>query len=249
MIGNSILIGRAFGIPIRLHVLLLILAPVLAMLYSASFLPGLILVIGIFASVALHEIGHSVVAQRKGCHVHEILLSPIGGAAKISNIPTRPMDEFQVAIAGPLVSLALGIFGTLSGFPILIIIGVVNLFLFGFNLLPCFPMDGGRMLRAFLTHKKGRVEGTRVAATVGKYFCILFVIIGLARFNLILAFIGFYIYRAGQAEYRMVMMENQANGFSGFRQEPMDVEVSPPPYSGRHKKESLKERLRHLFRH
>lgn len=249
MIGNTILIGRVFGIPIRVQVLLLILAPVLAMWYSSNLLLGLILVFGIFVSVALHELGHSWVAQRKGCHVIEIVLSPIGGAAKMTNIPKRPMDEFQVAIAGPLVSLALGIIGLFSGIPILTLIGSINLFLFGFNLLPCFPMDGGRILRAFLASKKGRVEGTRIAATIGKFFCALFVIVGLLNARWLLAFIGFYIWQAGQQEYRMVQMEHQANPFTGFSDGNIEVEVSPPPYaSASNKAQTFKEKISALFR-
>jgi Zn-dependent protease len=250
MNGNSILLGRAFGIPIRVQVLLLILLPVLAIWYSPNnLLFGLMLVVGVFASVALHELGHSVVAMRKGCHVQEIVLSPIGGAAKMSNIPSKPMDEFQIAVAGPLVSLCIGLLGINSAYPVLFLVGAINLFLFVFNLLPCFPMDGGRVLRAFLSHKKGRLEATRLAVKIGKYFCILFVVFGLIRFNLLLAFIGFYIYQAGQQEYRMVMMEHQASPFSGYRDGHMDVEVSPPPYSSAGGGfDSVKEKLRGLFR-
>ena len=217
MFNNSILIGRAFGIPIRVHILLVILLPVLATLYSDNFVFGLLLVVGVFTSVALHELGHSVVAMRKGCYVKEIVLSPIGGVAKMSNIPSKPMDEFLIAIAGPAVSLALGLLGIFSISQLFFLLGVINLMLFGFNLLPCFPMDGGRVLRAFLAHRKGRLQATRIAAEVGKYFCILFIIFGVMRLNFLLAFIGFYIYRAGQMEYRMVMMEHQANHFTGQR--------------------------------
>ena len=177
MFNNSILIGRAFGIPIRVHILLVILLPVLATLYSDNFVFGLLLVVGVFTSVALHELGHSVVAMRKGCYVKEIVLSPIGGVAKMSNIPSKPMDEFLIAIAGPAVSLALGLLGIFSISQLFFLLGVINLMLFGFNLLPCFPMDGGRVLRVFLAHKKGRLQATRIAAEVGKYFCILFVIL------------------------------------------------------------------------
>ncbi|HEY5653914.1 MAG TPA: site-2 protease family protein [Pontiella sp.] len=247
---NSILLGRAFGIPIRAHILLVLFLPILAMIYSNSFVIGLVLVIGVFTSVALHELGHSVVAIRKGCHVQEIMLSPIGGVAKISGLPSHPLDEFQIAIAGPAVSLTLGIIGILSGSPLLGVIGVINLFLFGFNLLPCFPMDGGRILRSFLAARRGRVEATRIAIQVGKYFCIFFIISGLLKMQFLLAFIGFYIYQAGQQEYRMVLMEHQATPFSGgFQTGNIDVEVSPPPYEGRRTRdESLAEKLRRLFR-
>lgn len=248
MTGNSILLGRVLGIPIRAHILLVLMLPILAMIYSSSFFLGMLLVIGVFASVALHELGHSVVAMRKGCHVQEIVLSPIGGAARMSQIPTKPMDEFQIAIAGPAVSLALGVAGLFSGIPLLRVLGIINLFLFGFNLLPCFPMDGGRVLRAFLASRKGRVEATRQAVQVGKYFCIFFVVVGLLQLRFLLAFIGFYIWQAGQQEYRMVLLEHQASHFSGHREGFLDVEVSPPPYAAAGGKEAWVERLRRLFR-
>lgn len=250
MSNNSIQIGRAFGIPIRVHILLIILLPVLATLYSSDLLFGLMLVIGVFTSVALHELGHSVVAMKKGCHVSEIVLTPIGGVAKMMNLPNRPMDEFLIAIAGPAVSLILGLIGIFIHIPLLFVLGAINLVLFGFNLLPCFPMDGGRVLRAALASRKGRLEATRIAATVGKYFCILFVIVGLMRFNFILAFIGFYIYQAGQQEYRMVRMQHQAIRASGWNNDSqMDVEVSPPPYAMKGSGgESIADKLRNLFR-
>jgi len=172
---NSILIARIFGIPIRVHILLVILLPVMAMMYSTSFLYGLFLVVGVFTSVGLHELGHSYVAMRKGCYVREIILTPIGGMAKMANIPSKPMDEFQMAIAGPLVSLALAML--LIRIPLFYWVGVINAGLFLFNLLPAFPMDGGRILRAYLASKKGRLEATRISTKIGKYFCIFFVIL------------------------------------------------------------------------
>ncbi len=249
MLNHSILIGRILGIPIRVHILLLILLPVLATLYSSNFMFGLLLVIGVFTSVALHELGHSWVAMRKGCHVQEIVLTPIGGVARMSHIPSKPMDEFLIAIGGPLVSLALGILGVFSISELFFVLGAINLMLFGFNLLPCFPMDGGRVLRAYLAHRKGRLQATRIAAEVGKYFCILFIIFGVMRLNFFLAFIGFYIYRAGQMEYRMVLMENQTNRFSGHREGHIEVEISPPPYAESERGlGTLKKKLRNLFR-
>jgi Zn-dependent protease len=263
MNGNSILLGRVFGIPIRAHILLLIALPFIMNWFSEpSGLMRLIGAIGLFASVALHELGHSVVAQAKGGHILEIVLYPFGGAAKISNIPVKPLDEILVALAGPAVSLLLGIIGIILGIrilyaypdinynPLILELGIINMVLFVFNLFPVFPMDGGRVLRATLATKKSRVEATRIAATIGKYFCIFFVVYGLLKMNFFLAFIGGYIYFAGQAEYRQVAMEQQAGRFSGFRGEDIDVEVSPPPYaagSGSHKA-PLIEQLRGLFR-
>ena len=258
MINNAVSIGSVFGIPIRLHISLLIVVVLLSIFSGAGLLAILILSVGIFGSVALHELGHSVVARAKGGYIHEIVLYPFGGAAKISNIPKRPIDEIMVALAGPAVSLALALI--FRQFELLRFLGYLNGMLFFFNVLPVFPMDGGRVLRAALAIKRSRVEATRIAVTVGKYFCGLFIIVGLFGMpyrildligpfepNFMLAFIGFYIYRAGQMEYRMVMMEHQANPFNGHRDGQIDVEVSPPPYS-RSEGGSIGTKLRNLFR-
>jgi len=276
MNGNSILLGRVAGIPIRAHILLLLALPfMMTWFITPNPLMRLLGAVGVFASVALHELGHSVVAQKKGSYIQEIVLYPFGGAAKISNIPSKPMDEILVALAGPAVSLSLGLLGILVGmklymrqpqdypYPLSLQLGVINLALFMFNLLPVFPMDGGRVLRAAIAMRKSRVEATRIAATVGKYFCLVFVVVGLfglpvrlfgfigpLRPSLVLAFIGGYIYFVGQAEYRQVVLEHQARHFSGFRENKIDVEVSPPPYAtGSRGGESLLDKLRRLFHH
>ena len=252
MVNNALSIGAVAGIPIRLHISLLIAVGLLAIYSGAGLLAVLILATGIFGSVALHELGHSFVARAKGAYIHEIVLYPFGGAAKISNIPKRPMDEILVALAGPAVSLVLAIIFSL--FEATHFLGYLNKMLFFFNIMPVFPMDGGRVLRAILATRKSRTAATRIAATVGKYFCGLFVwtgIFGLGPIqpSLMLAFIGFYIYRAGQMEYRMVMAENQATDFRVHRAEKINVEVSPPPYAGNgNGLDDLKEKLRNLFR-
>ncbi|MEA2068140.1 MAG: site-2 protease family protein, partial [Verrucomicrobiota bacterium] len=260
MVNNALSIGSVLGIPIRLHVSLLIAILVLSLFSGAGLLAILILAVGIFGSVALHELGHSVVARAKGGYIHEIVLYPFGGAAKISNIPKRPIDEILVALAGPAVSLALAVF--FRQFELTYFLGYLNTMLFFFNILPVFPMDGGRVLRAGLTMRHGRLVATRMAATVGKYFCGLFVLIGLfglpvqllgvigpLKPSLMLAFIGGYIYFAGQAEYRMVMMEHQATHFSGHREGDIDVEVSPPPYATRGSSaDGFMEKLKKMFR-
>ncbi|HEY5621355.1 MAG TPA: M50 family metallopeptidase, partial [Pontiella sp.] len=109
MVNNALSIGSVLGIPIRLHISLLIAVILLSLFSGANLLAVIILAVGIFGSVALHELGHSVVARAKGAYIHEIVLYPFGGAAKISNIPKRPMDEIMVALAGPAVSLMLAL--------------------------------------------------------------------------------------------------------------------------------------------
>jgi Zn-dependent protease len=246
MVNHALSIGSVAGIPIRVHISLLIIIGLAALYSGLGLLAVLILAVGIFGSVALHELGHSFVARAKGAYIHEIVLLPIGGAAKISNIPKRPMDEIAVALAGPAVSLVLAIIFSL--FETTRFLGYLNRMLFFFNILPAFPMDGGRVLRAALTIKKGRVEATRIAATVGKYFCILFVVYGLIKLEFLLAFIGFYIYRAGQMELRMVMMENHAYSFRERGGGGIDVEVSPPPYAANGDGlDAIKAKIRDLF--
>ncbi len=260
MVNNALSIGSVLGIPIRLHISLLIAIGVLSLFSGFNLLAILILAVGLFGSVALHELGHSVVARAKGGYIHEIVLYPFGGAAKIANLSKKPVDEILIALAGPAVSLVLA--GLFFPFEPTYYLGYLNAMLFFFNILPVFPMDGGRVLRAALTIKNGRLNATRKAAQVGKYFCGLFVIVGLFGMplqffgvigpfqkNLMLAFIGGYIYMAGQQELRMVMMEHQESRASGFRDGNIDVEVSPPPYAaGGGSAGSWFEKLRGLFR-
>jgi len=246
--NNALLLGRVLGIPIRLHLSLLILVGVFALVSGTGFLAVLVLAVGLFGSVALHELGHSVVAQAKGCRIHEIVLYPFGGAAKIANLPKRPLDEIQIALAGPAVSLLLAVLFSLLPLPFAKFVAYINVMLFFFNLLPAFPMDGGRVFRSMLAIRKGRLEATRIAAKVGKWFCVLFIVVGLIRFDFILALIGFYILRAGQAEYAMVALEYaQTNPFGSgtFAEEEQNgVEVGPPPYA----EDDPLGRFRNLFR-
>jgi Zn-dependent protease len=229
MIKRSYLLTRVMGIPVRVHITLIIL---LIILTFSSGLLGLLYAVALFASVALHELGHSWVAIRKGCHVREIMLLPIGGVAKMSNIPSRPMDEFLVAAAGPLTSLILAVlFGWLGQFFFLFIsLRNVNLMLCLFNLLPSFPMDGGRIFRAFMTPRLGRLKATALAARIGRIMAVAFGIFGLYHGNFILILIAIFIYQAAGAEYRAVYMQQMSQGwFTGGQ--PADIEVSPPPYA------------------
>jgi Zn-dependent protease len=253
--ASSYQIGRVFGIPIRVHVTLLILLPLMALdisqdLGGRSFLWGIAAAVGLFACVALHELGHSLVALRKGCRAREILLLPIGGIAQMDRMPEKPRDEFQVAIAGPAVSLALGFLGLflrdlLAGAqmvkPALVahMLGRVNIMLAVFNLLPSFPMDGGRVFRAWLTPHLGRVLATGIAAKTGRFLAIAFGVYGFFTFNIFLIVIALFIYQAAGAEYRMVRIQEAARqtvypswgpAEKAWPYEEGEVEVSPPPY-------------------
>lgn len=246
MIKRSYLLTRVMGIPVRVHITLLILLPILALQFApwfgtAGFFFGLICAAGVFIGVALHELGHSWVAIRKGCHVHEIMLLPIGGVAKMTNIPSQPKDEFFVAFAGPATSALLallcriigGVFAAIGSAPLAIlffILSAVNMALFLFNLLPSFPMDGGRIFRAFMTPRIGRVKATALAAKIGRIMAIAFGIFGLFNGNLILILITVFIYQAAGAEYRAVVAQQMQREWFTIEQE-AEAEVSPPPYA------------------
>ena len=226
--ANSYSIGNVFGIPIRVHVTLLIFLP----LFAFSFMPvdgplglfyGALGAVGLFASVALHEIGHSLVARAKGSRILEILLLPIGGMARLNALPRRPIDEIQTALAGPAVSLVLGLAGLFfapplfSFNPLLAVVvhelGRINVMLVLFNLIPSFPMDGGRVFRAALVPRLGRLPATQLAAKVGRGFAWLFGLWaiwpvfhgGTIRFTLLL--IAYFIYQAAGAEARQAEWE------------------------------------------
>lgn len=247
-------IGNILGIPIKVHVTLLIILPLLALRIGTGlgihFFWGLVAAAGLFGSVALHELGHAVVAMNKRIRVREILLLPIGGLAQLERMPSRPRDEIHIAVAGPLVSLALAVgsfflYLFFAGWmprsvPLLfLVVASMNFMLAIFNMLPSFPMDGGRVFRAWLTPRLGRVAATRIAAQTGRGMAIIFGIWGLFRGEPMLMVIAVFIYMAAGAEYRQVVMQSHMQrGFSSFspfdRDEDDDeedrVEVSPPPY-------------------
>lgn len=246
MIQRSYLLTRVTGIPVRVHLTLVILLPFLALQFAPwfgtfGFLFGLLCAAGVFACVALHELGHSWVAIHKGCRVREIMLLPIGGIAKMEGLPSRPLDEFLVAFSGPATSALLALlcrwigslFLALGAIPLAVlfyILAAVNLALFLFNLLPSFPMDGGRIFRAFMTPRIGRLRATALAAKIGRIMAVLFGIYGFFNGNIILILIAIFIYQAAGAEYRAVVAQQMQQQW--FTIEPQaDIYVSPPPYA------------------
>ncbi len=232
MLKRSYNLTRVMGIPIRVHITLIILLIYVAFRYGLS---GVLIAVGVFASVALHELGHSWVARRKGCHVHEIMLLPIGGIAKMSNMPARPKDEFLMAAAGPLTSLALAaVFYLLTALAsvaeLFAILAGINLMLCLFNLLPSFPMDGGRIFRAFMTPRLGKLKATALAARIGRIMAVAFGIFGLFIGHFMLILIAIFIYQAAGAEYRAVYAQHMSQEWFTVEQQ-ADVYVSPPPYA------------------
>lgn len=180
-----------------------------AVLESVTFL------LAIFVCVVLHELGHAVAAMRYGIRTRDIILLPIGGLARLERMPTKPGQELVVAIAGPLVNVAiavaLGIWLTVTGTlvpagqvgltagPFFERLLVVNIGLVIFNLLPAFPMDGGRILRSLLAMRLGPLKATRIAVVIGKAMAGLFAILGIF-FNPFLLLIAFFIWTGASQE-------------------------------------------------
>jgi len=191
----------------------------------------LVLVTGVFALVTMHELCHSLVAMYFGISVREITLLPIGGVASMSAIPEKPIQEFLISLAGPAFNIAVII---VFYFPLKYVLGPdvlfhplsastwpltaaylywINLILAGFNLIPAFPMDGGRILRAILSGKLGPQKATKIAAMFGHLFALVFAYFGILKFNIILIAIAIFIYMAASSEETQVNIKETLKKF------------------------------------
>ncbi len=237
MKGTSINLGRILGIPVGIDYSWFIIFALITMSLSTQYAAahpkwseithvavGIITSLLFFATVLLHEMGHSVVAIRKGIPVRSITLFIFGGVAQIAREPKTAMDEFWIAIAGPAVSFIIGIFSLLAGVgvkpfsdilgAVLTWLGQINLILAIFNLVPGFPLDGGRILRAILWGwKKDFRSASRMAANVGQLVAYGFIFIGVIIalrgnfFNgLWIGFIGWFLLNAAHQSYRQVVL-------------------------------------------
>ncbi|MFO0888978.1 MAG: site-2 protease family protein [Isosphaeraceae bacterium] len=217
-------LGRVAGIDVFLHpTFLLVLLPGL---FGGG--PSLPLLIALFGCVVLHELGHALMARRFGIETVNITLYPIGGVARLTRMPRAPGAELLIALAGPAVNFAIAAaliglgfagladFGTESGLGgFLGGLLVVNLMLGLFNLIPAFPMDGGRILRAVLSGWLGRGRATSVAATIGRTLALLFGIYSLLpwQFNLLHVALAVFIYFAASMEEAGVLAEERRRSF------------------------------------
>ena len=241
--GQSIRIGRIFGVQIGLHPSWFVIALIVTYLMAASELPGtykgwgeaLYWIVGavisllFFASVLAHELSHAVVARRFGLKVKDITLFIFGGAATLEGEPKQPRDEALIAAAGPLTSLAIG--AVLFGIDVLVDqqeilaivgwLGFINITLGLFNLIPGFPMDGGRILHALLWKVRGdRSVATRNAAGIGRLFGYLLIAGGIFLIfqgaNLFtgvwLALIGWFLSNAAESAVAQVSVEHALKG-------------------------------------
>lgn len=221
--NTSIQIGKIMGIPIKLHITFLLILPVFGWVFANNpprfgfndvtpiafrYALGMLAALLLFICVLLHELAHSYVAKKHGTNIQSITLFLFGGVSSMEEIPRNPKVEFRMALAGPATSLLIGsgliiiheLFRTETPYLRLVwLIGYINIILFAFNLLPAFPMDGGRMLRAWLAGRMSYVKATRSAAGIGKMFAIFMGIIGLfISFWFIL--IAFFIYIGASEE-------------------------------------------------
>ena len=231
-------LGRIAGIDVFLHpTFLLVLIP------GISF-GGPLTILCVFGCVLLHEFGHALMARRFGIETDDITLYPIGGVARLRRMPRAPGAELMIALAGPAVNFAivgaltvlnsLGldalVAGTTLGF-LLNELLIVNLVLGLFNLIPAFPMDGGRVLRALLGGWLGRAQATTIAATIGRALAVLFGIFGIFTLvragNPIPLALAAFIYFAARVEETQVLHEERRRQFSAQDQE---IWTAPPGY-------------------
>jgi len=216
-------IGQVAGIGIYVHWTFLILIGWIAMSDVVGGKPpadailGIAFVVALFACIVLHELGHALTAQRFGVRTRDITLLPIGGVARLERIPENPAQEFWIAVAGPAVNVVIAAvlaaalwlarhqFGGFESTPtrgnFFEQLMYVNCLLVLFNMIPAFPMDGGRVLRAVLAHFSGDyVAATQTAASVGQALAILFGFLGMFGTNPLLMFIALFVFLGAQEE-------------------------------------------------
>ena len=226
-------LARIAGIDVYMHITFLIIIGWVA--FSSwtdqrtwsAVISGVFFILLLFAFVVMHEYGHALTARKFGIKTRDITLYPIGGVARLERMPEKPIEELWVALAGPAVNVVIAavLFGyllitrtfepltslSISSGSLIERLMIVNLWLVGFNLLPAFPMDGGRVLRALLGLKLEYVQATQIAAYVGQGFAFLFGFIGLFS-NPFLVFIALFVWMGATQEASMVQMKYSLSG-------------------------------------
>jgi Zn-dependent protease len=220
----TIPIGTVFGIKIELHVTFLLLVAWIALdegLLQGNLraaLSAVVLLLLVFGCVLLHELGHALTARRYGIVTRDIILLPIGGVARLQRMPDQPWQEIVVALAGPAVNLVIAILlaGLLTALgrpvaPFALSDGVaeqllfINVVMMLFNLIPAFPMDGGRVLRAALALKLPYPRATRIAAGIGQGIAVLFGLVGLAQHLPMLMLVALFVFIAAAEERALAL--------------------------------------------
>jgi Zn-dependent protease/CBS domain-containing protein len=228
----SVSIGRIAGTAVRIHVTFLLF---LVWIWAGSYFTGgaeaawngLVFMLLLFLCVLAHEFGHIFTARAFGVQTPDVTLLPIGGVARLERIPEEPGQEFLIAIAGPAVNIVIAlVLMALAGadmstrhlsavesshISMVDRLASVNLFLALFNMIPAFPMDGGRVLRALLGIKLGFARATAVAATVGQFFAFALGFLGLFG-NPLLIFIAIFVYLAASGEAQLVQVRSMSRG-------------------------------------
>lgn len=211
-------LGRILGIEVSLHWTLLLLIAFAGLTTGSAALTA-----ALFGCVLLHELGHSMAARQFGIETDSIVLLPIGGIASLERMPREPLQELWIAVAGPLVNVVIAtVLYFFVGLPDLttaptwwqtLLIG--NICLVCFNMLPAFPMDGGRVLRATLALRLPYVNATQIAAKVGRVMAVLLAAVAIYYVQLMLLLVAGFVYFAGSAEARMVMREQVQSDWGG----------------------------------
>lgn len=234
-----------FGIPVYLDWSTIFIA--LMFLQSGSIMLSLGMVVLLLMSIILHELGHSLTARLFGCNTRDITLSVIGGCASLERMPYKAWQELLTSAAGPLVSFALGLVMIVVSFFLpeeslltvaIFLAGQINFTLGLFNLLPGFPMDGGRIFRSFARFFMPRAKATYVAMVVGRAVAVLLVLLPLLGITniwiipiggsfLLRLLIAFMIWTEGYREYKAALQEEN---FRRWTQADFEARVSPPPY-------------------
>ncbi len=227
---RSFRVGTFSGIDVNLHWTFSLMMVALFFYYlyqSASFMiaaAGIALMSTVFLCVVLHEYGHALTARRYGIKTLDITLYPIGGVARLERMPREPMQELWIALAGPAVNLAIaGVLFLVSGFfqsSLVVesllapaptnIIGMLiwfNLMMVGFNMIPAFPMDGGRVLRAGLAQNMGYSRATQIAGVVGQGVAVIMAAYGIFSSQIMLIFIAIFVIVAAKQEMEHAIMK------------------------------------------
>jgi Zn-dependent protease len=232
-------LGSILGFPVEINLSFLLLLALVFFAFGGAF--GVSLVLLVFGSVLLHELGHAVVARKLGVHVAGIELSFFGGAAKMVQMPRTATHELLIAAAGPAVSLVLGGLGlglgAVTHSELFSWLGWTNLVIAAFNMIPALPMDGGRILRALLTRRMDFVRATDVSVSIARVVAIAFGVIGIINGPFTLIVLAPYLWMMGTQERTLarMMADNYVHTRDGYRERRFgDVEVLPRYYQARH---------------